>query len=90
MHEEHMTVDDVMTLLNKKSGLLGVSQNSMDTRILMKKYDTDPKAKLAMDMFVYRLRKAVGSYIAALGSCDAVIFGGGDRREWGLCPKICL
>ena len=77
MHEEHMTVDDVMTLLNKKSGLMGVSQTSLDTRVLMKEYDSNPNAKLAMDMFAYRVRKAVGSYVAALGSVEAIIFGGG-------------
>ena len=43
----------------------------------MKEYDSNPKAKLAMDMFAYPVRKAVGSYVAALGSVDAVIFGGG-------------
>jgi acetate kinase len=77
MREEKMTVDDVMTLLNKKSGLKGISEESLDTRILMKKYDSNPRAKLAMDMFAYRVRKAVGAYVAALGSVDAVIFGGG-------------
>lgn len=77
MREEQMTVDDVMTLLNKKSGLMGVSEDSLDTRILMKKYDSNPKAKLAMDMFAYRVRKAAGAFAAALGSLDAIIFGGG-------------
>ena len=77
MREEQMTIDDVMTLLNKKSGLKGVSGDSLDTRVLMREYDTNPKAKLAMDMFAYRVRKAVGSYIAALGSVDAIVFGGG-------------
>ncbi|WP_058185612.1 acetate/propionate family kinase [Terracidiphilus gabretensis] len=77
MHEEHMTVDDVMTLLNKESGLKAMSGISLDTRVLMKVYDSNPKAKLAMDVFAYRVRKAVGAYIAALGTVDAVIFGGG-------------
>ncbi len=77
MHEEQMTVDEVMALLNKDSGLKGVSENSLDTRVLMKEYDSNAKAKLAMDMFTYRVRKAVGAYIAALGSVDAIVFGGG-------------
>jgi acetate kinase len=77
MREEHMTIDEVMTLLNKKSGLKGVSGDSLDTRVLMKKYESDAKAKLAMDIFAYRVRKAVGSYIAALGTVDAIVFGGG-------------
>jgi acetate kinase len=77
MHEEHMTIDEVMTLLNKKSGLKGVSEDSLDTRVLMKDYESNPKAKLAMDMFAYRVRKAVGSFVAVLGSIDAIVFGGG-------------
>jgi acetate kinase len=77
MREEGMQIDEVMTLLNKKSGLLGVSGESLDTRILMKHYKSNPRAKLAMDMFSYRIRKAVGSHLAALGSAEAIIFGGG-------------
>jgi acetate kinase len=77
IREEGMSIDDVMTLLNKKSGLLGVSGKSLDTRILMKDYDANTRVKLAMDIFAYRVRKAVGSYVAALGTVDAVIFGGG-------------
>jgi len=77
MQEEHMSIDEVMTLLNKQSGLKGVSELSLDTRVLMKEYDKNPKAKLAMDIFAYRVRKAIGAYLAALGSVDAIIFGGG-------------
>lgn len=89
MREEHMTIDDVMTLLNKKSGLKGVSEDSLDTRVLMKEYDSNPKAKLAMDMFAYRVRKAVGAYVAALGSADAVIFGGGIAEN-GIFVRKCV
>ncbi|MBB6143935.1 acetate kinase [Silvibacterium bohemicum] len=77
IREEHLELDEVMTLLNKKSGLLGVSGKSLDTRVLIKHYDTDPRVKLALDMFSYRVCKAVGGYLAALGGADAVIFGGG-------------
>jgi len=77
MREEGMQIDEVMTLLNKKSGLLGVSGESLDTRILMKHYKSNRRSKLAMDMFSYRIRKAVGSHLAALGSAEAIIFGGG-------------
>ena len=77
MREEKMTVEDVMILLNKKSGLLAISGDSLDTRILMKHYEADPRVKLAIDMFAYRVRKAVGASFAALGSGEALIFGGG-------------
>jgi acetate kinase len=90
MREEGISIDDVMTLLNKKSGLLGVSGKSLDTRVLMKDYDTDSRVKLAMDIFAYRVRKAVGSYVAALGTVDAVIFGGGIAENNMLVRKsIC-
>jgi acetate kinase len=77
IREEHMSVDEVMRVLNKESGLQGVSGVSLDTRILMKEYDSNPRVKLAMDMFAYRVRKAVGAYLTVLGNVDAVIFGGG-------------
>jgi acetate kinase len=77
VREEGLELDDVMTLLNKKSGLLGVSGESLDTRVLMKQYATNPRVRLALEMFCYRVRKAVGAYLAALGGADAVIFGGG-------------
>jgi acetate kinase len=77
VREEKLSLDEVMTLLNKKSGLLGVSGESLDTRVLMKDYETNSRVRLAMEMFSYRVRKAVGAYLAALGGADAVIFGGG-------------
>ena len=83
MREEKMNVDDVMELLNKKSGLQGISEISLDTRVLMKQYDQKPQVKLAMDMFAYRVRKAVGAYLAALGNAEAIIFGGGIAENTG-------
>jgi acetate kinase len=77
VREAKMEIDDVMTLLNKKSGLLGISEKSLDTRVLMKEYGKDPRATLAMDMFSYRIVKAVGAHLCALGGADAVVFGGG-------------
>jgi acetate kinase len=90
VREEHLQLDEVMTLLNKKSGLLGVSGESLDTRILMKHYDTNPRVKLAMEMFSYRVVKAVGAYLAALGGADAIIFGGGIAENTLLVrDRIC-
>jgi acetate kinase len=77
LREERMEMEAVMTLLNKKSGLLGISGKSLDTRVLMKDYDQDPRVKLAMEMFSYRVVKAVGAYLCALGGADAIVFGGG-------------
>jgi acetate kinase len=74
---EQKDLPEVMEILERKSGLLGVSGKSLDTRVLMRAYDQDARVHLAMEMFSYRLLKAVGGYLAALGGADAVIFGGG-------------
>jgi acetate kinase len=88
MKEEGMSIDDVMALLNKKSGLQGVSQLSLDTRILMQHYDHDPKAKLAMDIFSYRLLKAVAAHLSAVGRPQAVLFGGGIAENTKLVRQV--
>jgi acetate kinase len=94
IREEHMEMDDVMILLNKKSGLLGISNKSLDTRVLMRDYGKDPRVTLAMDMFSYRVVKAVGAYLAALGGADAIVFGGGIGENTPLvrervCASLC-
>jgi acetate kinase len=90
MREEQMKVDEVMTLLNKQSGLLGISEKSLDTRVLMKEYGKDPRVTLAMDMFSYRVVKAVGAYVCALGGADAIVFGGGISENTPLVrERVC-
>lgn len=66
------------TLLNKQSGLLGLSGSSNDMRdLLQKRKEGDRRAGLAVEIFCYRVRKYIGSYMAALGGADAVVFTGG-------------
>lgn len=66
------------TLLNKKSGLLGLSGSSNDMRDLLdKRGKGDNRAALAVEIFCYRVRKYIGSYMAALGGANAVVFTGG-------------
>ncbi len=77
MCAEDIQAEDVMKILNKESGLLGLSGESLDTRVLMKSYESNARVKLAMDVFCYRVVKAVGAYLAALGGADAIVFGGG-------------
>jgi acetate kinase len=90
IREKHMKMDDVMILLNKKSGLLGISNKSLDTRVLMRDYGKDPRVTLAMDMFSYRVVKAVGAYLAALGGADAIVFGGGIGENTPLVrERVC-
>jgi acetate kinase len=90
VREEKMEIDEVMTMLNKKSGLLAVSHKSLDTRVLMKEYGKDPRVTLAMDMFAYRLTKAVGALLCALGGADAIVFGGGISENTPLVrERVC-
>jgi acetate kinase len=72
---EGMTADRIDSLLNDRSGLLGISEQSGDVRALLRS-DT-PEARLALDVYCYRARKYIGGYVAALGGVDAVLFGGG-------------
>ena len=69
-----MSVDEVDTLLNKKSGLLGIC-GSNDVRSLIEL--NDEKSKLAIKMMVRRIKKYIGAYIALLGEVDAIVFTGG-------------
>lgn len=77
--KEGLTLSQVETLLNKQSGLLGISGLTHDMRELLAEADEhdDRRAWLAIEMFAYRVRKYVGSYLAALGGADAVVFAGG-------------
>lgn len=65
------------TICNKKSGLLGISGVSNDVRDLEGKKDDSERAALALDVFAYRIRKYIGSYLAVLNRCDAIVFTGG-------------
>jgi acetate kinase len=70
-----MTADALRDLLYEKSGLLGVSGISSDMRALLT--SADPHAAEAVDLFVYRVTRELGSLAAALGGLDAVVFTGG-------------
>lgn len=74
--KEHCSAEDVEKLLNKRSGLLGVSGVASDMRTLSEHGD-EPRASLALEMFCYRARKYIGAYLAAMGGADAVVFTGG-------------
>ena len=64
-------------LVNQKSGLLGVSELSFDVKTLLDARARNPNAAMAIEMFCYQLRKAIGALAAALGGLDTLIFTGG-------------
>ena len=94
MDKEKMDVATANNMINKKSGVLGVSGVSSDMRdILAAMAEGNKRADLAMNMFNYRLLKYIGSYMAVLGGVDAIIFTGGigekqnETRDY-ICRKL--
>jgi len=75
---EHISVNECLKILNKKSGVLGVSGVSSDFRdIAEAAKGGNERAKLANEMFVYAVKKYIGAYAAAMGGVDAVVFTAG-------------
>ena len=78
MENENLTAKEVDNVMNKKSGVFGVSGISSDFRDLSAAADEgNERAKLALDMFTYSVKKLIGSYAAAMGGVDAVVFTAG-------------
>ena len=78
MDKKGLDIHEATDYLNKKSGVLGVSGVSSDFRDLVAAMDAgNDRARLAVDMFAYRVKKYIGSYAAAMGGLDCVAFTGG-------------
>ncbi|WP_029903564.1 acetate kinase [Prevotella sp. 10(H)] len=78
MEKENIGTQAISTLVNKHSGLLGVSGVSSDMREIRAAIaEGNEKAKLAYDMFLYRIKKYIGAYTATLGGVDILLFTGG-------------
>ena len=78
MGHEELSMGEANALLNKHSGLQGISGVSSDMREIIEEMDAGNKrAELAFNLFCYRLKKYIGSYSAAMGGLDAVVFTGG-------------
>lgn len=78
MDKKGLNIHEATDYLNKKSGVLGVSGVSSDFRDLVAAMEAgNDRARLAVDMFAYRVKKYVGSYAAAMGGLDCVAFTGG-------------
>jgi acetate kinase len=88
---EHVDAEVIDQVLNTRSGLLGVSGRSGDVRVLLRaEAEGDARSALALDIFCYRARKAIGAFLAALNGADAVVFGGGvGEHQPGLRARIC-
>ena len=85
MEKEKMTVKDISDFLNKKSGVLGVSGVSSDFRDIQEAAESgNDRAKLALDIFCYRVKRFIGDYIAIMNGVDAVVFtaGIGENNDY--------
>jgi len=90
MQKEGMTPSEMDTYLNKKSGLLGVSGVSSDMRdIQTAAASGNKRAALAIEIFCYRVKTFIGSYIAAMNGVDALIFTGGIGENDSLVREKC-
>ena len=91
MEKEGLNATGVSNLLNKKSGVLGVSGVSSDMRELEAAVAAgNPKAILAEKMYFYRIKKYIGAYAAALGGVDIILFTGGVGENQANCrSEVC-
>ena len=92
--ELNMSGKEVNELMNKKSGFLGVSGKSSDSRDIEDlAQQGDKRAKLTLDMYCYRIKSYIGSYIAAMNGVDAIVFTAGIGENsaitrYGVCKDM--
>jgi acetate kinase len=88
MDERRMDARAIEKMIYNESGLLGVSGISSDMRTLLA--SKEPRARLAVDLYVYRIRRELGSLAAALGGLDAVVFTGGiGENSAAIRERVC-
>ena len=89
--KEGLSPRDVETLLNKQSGLIGISGLTNDMRELLAEAEenNDRRARLAIEIFCYRVRKYIGAYLAAMGGADALVFTGGIGENAAQVRALC-
>ena len=91
MSREELTLHEANTLLNKHSGLFGVSGLSADIRELQKAAgEGQSNARLALDIYCYRVKKYIGAYMAAMGGLDAIVFTAGVGENAKAIRAQCL
>jgi acetate kinase len=90
--KEGLSSGEVETLLNKQAGLLGISGLTSDMRELLaeQREENDRRARLAIDIFCYRVRKYIGAYLAVMNGADAIVFTGGiGENAWEVRSRVC-
>ncbi len=90
MGKEGLNSSEANTLLNKHSGIVGISGVSSDMReIITEMKQGNKRAQFAFDVFCYRIKKYIGAYIAAMGGADAIVFTGGIGENSPDVRKAC-
>ncbi len=84
MEKENLSAKEVNDLLNKQSGVQGISEVSSDFRDLEATKDSNDKSALALEMFAYGVTKYIGAYAAAMGGVDAIVFTAGVGENTAL------
>ena len=87
MSKEDLSLNDATTMLNKHSGLQGISGLSSDMREIEEEYKSNERARIAHDIFTYRIKKYIGAYAAAMGGVDVVVFTGGIGENSSMVRK---
>jgi acetate kinase len=90
MRNGYESAEKLEALIDRQSGLLGISERSSDVRELLRRRGEDVRADLALKMFCYQTRKTIASMAAALGGLDVLVFTGGIGEHAGsLRDEIC-
>ena len=91
MKRHNLSADDLMKIVNKESGVMGVSEISSDMREIEAAVAArDPRATLALDMYMLRIIKYIGAYAAEMGGVDVIVFTGGvGENQTGLRADVC-
>ncbi|MBN1132635.1 MAG: acetate kinase [Bacteroidales bacterium] len=89
--KEHLSLKGISNLINKKSGIMGISEISSDMRdVEMAYYEGNEKAALALTMYAYRVKKFIGAYAAIMNGLDCIIFTGGvGENDFNIRRMIC-
>ena len=90
LRTEHFNAQQLQTLVNHQSGLIGVAESSGDVQDLLKRESSDVRAREALDLFCYQAKKWIGSFSAALGGLDTLVFAGGvGENSAAIRRRIC-
>jgi acetate kinase len=90
MNKEELSMHEANTMLNKHSGIQGLSGISSDMREIEEELEDNTRARLAHNVFCYRLKKYIGAYSAALGGIDAIVFTGGIGENSSIVRRDAL